>query len=126
MAKRAEDEIDILMPGYTHLQKAQPVRWSHWLLRYIVRFTYIFFINFEENYFFSHAWAVHEDRERLSQIAARTMRACPLGSGALAGTPLNIDRNKVASSLGFEVPSENSMHAVADRDFVGAYVCSDL
>lgn len=49
------------------------------------------------------------------------MRACPLGSGALAGTPFNIDRVKVASSLGFEEPSENSMHAVADRDFVGQY-----
>ena len=47
------------------------------------------------------------------------MRACPLGSGALAGTRFNIDRVKVALSLGFEGPSENSMHAVADRDFVG-------
>jgi argininosuccinate lyase len=47
------------------------------------------------------------------------MRACPLGSGALAGTPFNIDRVKLASNLGFEEPSENSMHAVADRDFVG-------
>ncbi|XP_059482058.1 argininosuccinate lyase [Neocloeon triangulifer] len=101
MAKKAEEQIDVLMPGYTHLQKAQPVRWSHWLL--------------------SHAWALNEDRQRLAQIVERTMSRCPLGSGALAGTPLALDRSKVAQALGFTGVSENSMHAVADRDFVAEF-----
>ena len=68
---RAEKEIDYIMPGYTHLQKAQPVRWSHWLL--------------------SHAFAFSQDLERLKDVRARVNR-CPLGSGALSGNAFGIDR----------------------------------
>ncbi|XP_065336921.1 argininosuccinate lyase [Cloeon dipterum] len=101
MADRAEQEVDVLMPGYTHLQKAQPVRWSQWML--------------------SHAWALDADRMRLAQLAERTMSQCPLGSGALAGTPLALDREKVARALNFTGITHNSMHAVADRDFVAEF-----
>jgi len=85
------------MPGYTHLQSAQPIRWSHWLL--------------------SHAWAWQRDGERLAQAAER-MNECPLGSGALAGNPFGIDRKKLAKNLGFTRPTRNSVDSVSDRDFV--------
>ena len=94
---RAEAEIDVLMPGYTHLQPAQPVRWSHWLL--------------------SHVWAWQRDRERLADLARR-VDVLPLGSGALAGCPFSIDRQALAAELGFSAISLNSMDAVSDRDFV--------
>jgi len=94
---RAQDEIDVLMPGYTHLQPAQPVRWSHWLL--------------------SHVWAWQRDRERLADLAPR-VDVLPLGSGALAGCPFSIDREALAAELGFATISLNSMDAVSDRDFV--------
>jgi argininosuccinate lyase len=100
-AARAEAEIDLLMPGYTHVQPAQPVRWSHWLL--------------------SHAWAWRRDRERLGELAARLNR-CPLGSGALAGCPFPIDRAALAADLGFDGPTPNSMDAVSDRDFVAEFL----
>lgn len=90
-------EIDILMPGYTHLQKAQPVLWSHWLL--------------------SFAWMLQQDYLRLKSCLDR-MNVCPLGSGALAGNPFDINRETLAKQLGFTSPSHNSMHAVADRDFI--------
>jgi argininosuccinate lyase len=97
-ASRAEAEIDILMAGYTHLQPAQPVRWSHWLL--------------------SHAWAWKRDAERLEQVLAR-VNVLPLGSGALAGHAFKIDRRWLAAELGFTGgPSPNSMDAVSDRDFI--------
>ena len=67
--ERAAAEIDILMPGYTHLQPAQPIRWSHWLL--------------------SHTWAWQRDAQRLDEIAAR-VNVMPLGNGALAGNPFGI------------------------------------
>ena len=67
----AENEIDIIMPGYTHLQPAQPVRWSHWLL--------------------SHAAAWQRDVQRLNDLRSR-VNVMPLGSGALAGHPFNINR----------------------------------
>jgi len=83
-----------------------------------ILFLYVY--NFHEKHFnCSHAWALNQDRERLAQLVERTMAKCPLGSGALAGTPLGLDRTKVALALGFKEASENSMHAVADRDFVG-------
>ena len=96
-AKRAAAEADIIMPGYTHLQSAQPIRWAHWLL--------------------SHAWSWKRDAERLEQAAAR-MNECPLGSGALAGNPFGIDREALSDSLGFTRPVQNSIDAVSDRDFV--------
>ncbi|KFZ16167.1 hypothetical protein V501_02362 [Pseudogymnoascus sp. VKM F-4519 (FW-2642)] len=97
VAARAEKEIDFVMPGYTHLQRAQPVRWSHWMLSYGLAFA--------------------SDLERLREVIARVNRS-PLGCGALAGNPFNIDRDAMAKELGFEGLMWNSMGAVADRDFV--------
>lgn len=94
---RAEKEIDHVMPGYTHLQRAQPIRWSHWMLMY-------------GSYFAS-------DLQRLREVKARVNK-CPLGCGALAGNPFNIDREAIAEELGFDGLIMNSMAGVADRDFV--------
>ncbi len=95
--ERAADEIDLLMPGYTHLQPAQPTRWSHWLL--------------------SHAWAWQRDALRLQDLLAR-VNLMPLGNGALAGNPFPIDRFQLAQDLGFDAPTPNSLDGVSDRDFV--------
>ena len=96
--ERAEREADVLMPGFTHLQSAQTVRWSHWLL--------------------SHAAAWRRDDERLGQLLARVAQL-PLGSGALAGNPFGVDRQALAKDLGFfGGVCPNSMDAVSDRDFV--------
>merc|ERR1719498_1364881 len=92
-ADRAASEIDALMPGYTHLQRAQPIRWSHWVL--------------------SHAWAMQRDIERLTDLRKR-VNVMPLGSGALAGHPFGIDRVALAADLNFASVSQNSMDAVAD------------
>jgi argininosuccinate lyase len=100
-ADRAEAEIDVVMPGYTHVQPAQPVRWSHWLL--------------------SHAWPWQRDLERLGDLARR-VDALPLGSGALAGCPFPIDRAALAMDLGFAAISQNSMDAVSDRDFIAEFL----
>ena len=95
--ERAEVEIELLMPGYTHLQPAQPIRWSHWLL--------------------SHAWAWQRDAQRLDELAVR-VNVMPLGSGALAGNPFAIDRVALAADLAFADITHNSMDGVADRDFI--------
>lgn len=100
-ADRAETEIGILMPGYTHLQPAQPVRWSHWLL--------------------SHAWAWQRDAARLADLLRR-VDVSPLGAGALAGCPFPIDRAALAADLGFASVSPNSIDAVSDRDFVAEFL----
>jgi argininosuccinate lyase len=97
IVKRAEQEIDVLMPGYTHLQKAQPIRWAHWLSMYATYFT--------------------EDYKRLKQIIER-LNVSPLGAGALAGHPYGIDREFLAEGLGFNGVIGNSLTAVSDRDFV--------
>ncbi len=95
-----------LMPGYTHLQRAQPVTFSHWLL--------------------SHFWSLQRDRERLQDLRGR-VAVCPLGSGALAGTAFPIDRESLADELGFKSVSQNSIDAVSDRDFVAEYLfCCSL
>lgn len=94
---RAESEIEALMPGYTHLQRAQPIRWSHWLL--------------------SYGSVYSSDLERLRETIKRVNRS-PLGAGALVGNPFGIDREAMAKELGFEGIINNSMAAVADRDFV--------
>ncbi|KAI6357968.1 hypothetical protein MCOR25_007482 [Pyricularia grisea] len=96
-AARAEREIDLVMPGYTHLQRAQPIRWSHWMLSYGLVFA--------------------SDLERLREVIKRVNRS-PLGCGALAGNPFGIDREMMAKELGFDGLMWNSMGAVADRDFV--------
>lgn len=95
--ERASEEIDLLMPGYTHLQPAQPVRWSHWLL--------------------SHVWAWQRDAVRLDELTRR-VNIMPLGSGALAGNPFEIDRQALAAELGFAGITQNSMDGVSDRDFI--------
>jgi argininosuccinate lyase len=100
-AERAAAEIDFLMPGYTHLQPAQPIRWSHWLL--------------------SHAAAWQRDAQRLDDLARR-VNVLPLGSGALAGNPFSIDRDALAAELGFAGVSANSLDAVSDRDFVAEFL----
>ncbi len=98
---RAEAEIDVLMPGYTHVQPAQPIRWSHWLL--------------------SRAWAWQRDRERLADLLKR-INISPLGAGALAGCPFAVDRTALAAELGFAEASPNSLDAVADRDFIAEFL----
>ncbi|XP_044265841.1 argininosuccinate lyase isoform X2 [Tribolium madens] len=98
---RSAHEIDIMMPGYTHLQRAQPVRWSHYLL--------------------SHAWNLKKDCDRLDDIV-KLINIMPLGSGALAGNPFNVDRTNLASSLGFDSVTQNSMQAVGDRDFIAEFL----
>jgi len=97
MVERADKEIDILMPGYTHLQRGQPIRWSHLLL--------------------SHALSFRNDLERLQQLIPR-LSVLPLGSGALAGNPFAVDRDFLAKELGFMSVAENSMWGVGDRDFI--------
>lgn len=99
--ERSEREIDIIMPGYTHLQPAQPIRWSHWML--------------------SHAAGFRRDYERLQDLKKR-VNVMPLGSGALAGHPFGIDRQRLAQDLEFDGVSTNSMDAVADRDYVAEFL----
>lgn len=93
----AREEREMVIPGYTHLQRAQPVLLAHHLLAYVEIFG--------------------RDRERLADCRRRTNRL-PLGSGALAGTTLPLDRDMVRRELGFDALCENSMDAVSDRDFV--------
>ncbi|KAM7312209.1 argininosuccinate lyase isoform X1 [Ixodes scapularis] len=102
---RAEKEIHVLMPGYTHMQRAQPIRFSHWVL--------------------SHAWFLKQDVERLEDLSRR-VNVCPLGSGAIAGNPFPVNREKIAADLMFEAVTQNSMTGVSDRDFVAEFlfVCS--
>jgi argininosuccinate lyase len=97
IVEQAEAHLDAVMPGYTHLQQAQPLLFSHWLM--------------------SIFWKLQRDRERLAGVARRTS-VLPLGSGALAGHPLGIDRRWLAAELGFAGVSENSVDAVDDRDYV--------
>uniref|UniRef100_A0A1I8FVQ4 Argininosuccinate lyase n=1 Tax=Macrostomum lignano TaxID=282301 RepID=A0A1I8FVQ4_9PLAT len=101
LVSRAESETGVLMPGYTHLQRTQPVRWSHWLL--------------------SYASMLRRDCQRLADCRARTAM-CPLGSGALAGNPFEVDRQALADALGFTSGvTWNSLDAVADRDFASEF-----
>lgn len=98
LVARARAEVDALMPGYTHLQRAQPIRWSHLLL--------------------SHASALASDYARIRDLRPR-ISVLPLGSGPLAGNPFaGLDRAAIARDLGFATVGTNSMHSVSDRDFV--------
>jgi argininosuccinate lyase len=97
----AEDNVDIVMPGYTHLQRAQPVLFSHAMLAYAEMF--------------------ERDHGRFAWSLLGLFR-CPLGSGALAGTTLKLDRAYVARQLGLALVTDNSMDAVSDRDFVIAFL----
>ena len=92
-----EENLDTFMPGFTHLQKAQPITLAHHMGAYFEMFS--------------------RDRSRLGDIRRR-MNYCPLGSGALAGTTYPLDRNYTAELLGFDGPTLNSMDSVADRDYL--------
>jgi argininosuccinate lyase len=92
---RVESDGDVLMPGYTHLQRGQPILLGHHLL--------------------AHAWSVTRDAQRFADARARADR-CPLGAGAMAGTPHPVDRERTAELLGFSGPVDNAMDAVAARD----------
>jgi argininosuccinate lyase len=96
LVKKAEENFSVILPGFTHLQVAQPVLFSHHLLAYFEMFK--------------------RDLSRLKDLRER-MNECPLGACALAGTSFAIDRNMVAKELGFTRPTANSMDSVSDRDF---------
>ena len=98
---KAEQHLEVIMPGYTHLQRAQPVLFSHWLMSFF--------------------WMLQRDRERLDDLKER-VAVLPLGAGALAGHSLGIDRQFLAAELGFRALCENSMDAVSDRDFVAEFL----
>ena len=95
LVARVEADGDVLIPGFTHLQRGQPVRLGHHLL--------------------AHAWMIRRDVERVDDALRRQDR-CPLGAGAMAGTPHPIDRHRTAELLGFGAPVENAMDAVSARD----------
>ncbi len=100
---RAEDHADAVMPGFTHLQSAQPVTLGHHLMAY-------------------HAM-IGRDRSRFADARVR-MNECPLGAAALAGTGFPIDRHATAAALGFDRPTGNSLDSVSDRDFALDYLMS--
>ena len=97
----AEQHLDTLLPGYTHLQRAQPISLAHWLLSFF--------------------WPLQRDHARLLDLKKR-VAVLPLGCGALAGTTLNIDRAQLASEMGFWAPAPNSLDAVSDRDFAAEFL----
>jgi argininosuccinate lyase len=106
LVEQAELSGETIMPGYTHLQRAQPILLAHWWL--------------------SHYWPLQRDRSRLTDLIPR-VSVLPLGSGALAGTPVNVDRAEIAESLGFAEPSQNSLDSVSDRDFAAEFLfCATL
>ena len=100
---RAEEHADSVMPGFTHLQAAQPVTLGHHLMAYYEM--------------------VRRDRSRFADARAR-MNECPLGAAALAGTGFPIDRQATAKALGFDRPTSNSLDSVSDRDFALDYLMS--
>jgi argininosuccinate lyase len=101
LVEQAEVASAAIMPGYTHLQRAQPILLGHWWL--------------------SHYWPLQRDQTRLSDLTER-LSVLPLGSGALAGVPFEVDRMALANSLGFAEVSQNSLDAVSDRDFAAEYL----
>jgi argininosuccinate lyase len=98
---KAEDSIDIIMPGFTHLQQAQPILLSHYLLAYYEMFK--------------------RDVLRFESFLDR-LNESPLGAGALAGTTFPIDRHFTSKLLGFDKPTNNSIDTVADRDFIVEFI----
>ena len=93
----ARESVEVIIPGYTHLQQGQPVRAAHWML--------------------SHLWPIDRDRELVESVRTEA-GVLPLGSGAISGCPFLIDREFLREELGFSRISENSMDAVSDRDWV--------
>ncbi|MBR9862994.1 MAG: argininosuccinate lyase [Rhodobacteraceae bacterium] len=100
---QAEAGADMVMPGFTHLQVAQPVTWGHHMMAYVEMFA--------------------RDKSRMIDARAR-MNESPLGAAALAGTSFPIDRHATAEALGFDRPSANSLDAVSDRDFALEFLSS--
>jgi argininosuccinate lyase len=101
LVARAEEAGDGAMPAYTHLQRAEPVLVAHWLLAYVEMLL--------------------RDQGRMADCGRR-LNSCPLGSGAVAGTTLSLDRRLMAGELGFDGPTANSIDATSDRDFVIEFV----
>ena len=101
LVKKAEENLDIMLPGFTHLQIAQPILLSHYYLAYFEMFK--------------------RDFSRFSDCLNR-MDECPLGAGALAGTTFPIDRFYVSDLLGFKKPTDNSIDSVSDRDFIVEFI----
>jgi argininosuccinate lyase len=97
LVEQATANVDVLMPAYTHMRRAQPVRVAHWLL--------------------SHFWALQRDRDRLAAAVDR-VSVLPLGSGAISGSGFAVDRTLLKELLGFRHVSQNSIDAVGDRDWV--------
>jgi argininosuccinate lyase len=97
IVEKADVHLDVVMPGYTHLQQAQPLLFSHWLMSFF--------------------WKFQRDQDRMADALQRTS-ALPLGSGALAGHPFGLDRQALAADLDLASVSENSVDAVSDRDYV--------
>ncbi len=104
LLKRAEEHLDCPLPGYTHLQRAQPVYLSHHLLAYF--------------------WMLDRDRERFAFAERQCSAALPLGAGALAGVNFDTDRRMLAAELAFAAPAPNSIDAVANRDFALDYLAA--
>jgi argininosuccinate lyase len=101
LAEQGRAGADAVMPGYTHTRGAEPIAFGHWAA--------------------AHAWGLVRDHERLAD-ARRRVNVLPLGSGALAGTAIPLDREALALDLGFEAVSENALDAVMDRDFAAEFV----
>jgi argininosuccinate lyase len=101
LAYRASEDAAVPMPGYTHSKQAEPITFGHWCLAYVEM--------------------LRRDLDRFASAVARGDE-CPLGSGALAGTPLTIDRDALARSLGFARATANSIDGVSDRDFAADYL----
>ena len=97
ICRKAAENTTAVMPGYTHLQRAQPITFGHALMAY--------------------AWMLLRDLQRFEDATARMDAQCPLGSGALAGTTYPLDRQFTAEKLGFAAPCANSLDGVSDRDF---------
>ena len=97
LVETAENNQHAVMPGYTHLQRAQPITFAHWCMAYVEM--------------------LERDYSRLSD-AYRRMNSCPLGSGALAGTAYAVDREQLAQDLGFASATRNSLDSVSDRDHI--------
>ncbi|HDR1102331.1 argininosuccinate lyase [Pasteurella multocida] len=97
LVETAENNQHAVMPGYTHLQRAQPITFAHWCMAYVEM--------------------LDRDYSRLTDAYQR-MNSCPLGSGALAGTAYAIDREQLALDLGFDVATRNSLDSVSDRDHI--------
>ncbi|NRG44678.1 argininosuccinate lyase [Bacillus sp. CRN 9] len=103
LVEQAEANVETVMPGYTHLQRAQPISFAHHLMAYF--------------------WMLERDKERFEESMKR-INLSPLGAGALAGTTFPIDRYQTADFLGFDGIYENSLDAVSDRDFILEFLSS--